>query len=338
MDFSLLKIFLVHISIFVGILLISVVTTYFLWPSALIILFKRYVYWRNGLKLRYAEHEGYKFCYFFRGKPSLDPSFLMLHGFALSKDMWLLSIVDFPKDIHLICVDLPGHGETTCLPGDSCTALDQAKRLHQFTECIGLNRKPFHLAGISMGGMVAGVYAALYPSDVCSLSLLCPAGLRYPTDNEFVRHLKKLEESHKVEGNNPLLPLNKQQTKELFKLGAYYQLPLPQQIVNGFLELRQQDHKFYEKCFLDFSSGESRYHLHDNMSKIRAPTQIIWGKDDKILDPYGAEILANAIPNTQVHLLEKCGHFMLLDWPKEISRLLLDFYKSICCMKNKKTA
>ena len=27
-----------------------------------------------------------------------------------------------------------------------------------------------------MGGNVAGVYAAYYPSDVCSLSLVCPAG------------------------------------------------------------------------------------------------------------------------------------------------------------------
>lgn len=30
------------------------------------------------------------------------------------------------------------------------------------------------------------------------------------------------------------------------------------------------------------SSVESRYSLHENMSKIKAPTQIIWGKDDKV--------------------------------------------------------
>lgn len=48
--------------------------------------------------------------------------------------------------------------------------------LFQFVECIGLNQKPFHLVGISVGGMVAGLYAAQYPAEVCSLSLLCPAG------------------------------------------------------------------------------------------------------------------------------------------------------------------
>lgn len=46
----------------------------------------------------------------------------------------------------------------------------------QFVECIKLNRKPFHLVGTSMGGNVAGVYAAQYPEDICSLTLICPAG------------------------------------------------------------------------------------------------------------------------------------------------------------------
>lgn len=39
-----------------------------------------------------------------------------------------------------------------------------------------MDKKPFHLVGFSMGGMIAGVYAALYPSHVRCLSLLCPGG------------------------------------------------------------------------------------------------------------------------------------------------------------------
>lgn len=46
----------------------------------------------------------------------------------------------------------------------------------QFVKTIGLNRKPFHLVGTSMGGNVAGVYAACYPSEICSITLICPFG------------------------------------------------------------------------------------------------------------------------------------------------------------------
>ena len=41
---------------------------------------------------------------------------------------------------------------------------------------MGLNRKPLHVVGISMGGGVAGLYAAKYPKSLTKLTLFCPAG------------------------------------------------------------------------------------------------------------------------------------------------------------------
>ncbi|KAH0630292.1 hypothetical protein JD844_013194, partial [Phrynosoma platyrhinos] len=268
---------------------------------------------KRGVKVKYVEHDGYRFCYFSRGKPGLQPSMLMLHGFSFNKDMWLNAIKFFPKDLHLVCLDMPGHGETTRLLEENYTAATQAQRIHQFVKCVGLKRKPFHLVGISVGGMVAGLYAALYPSEVCCLSLLCPAGLRYPADNDLIKHLKKQERS--IHSHNFL------------KLGLYHSSRTNMQVKDPATELLY---------FLDISSAKSKYSLHDNISKIRAPTQIIWGKDDKVLDPSGADILAETIANSQVHVLEKCGHFIVLDRPRKSAKLLLEFYHSVCgTVKNK---
>lgn len=46
----------------------------------------------------------------------------------------------------------------------------------QFVQSIGLNKRPFHLVGYSMGGICAGVYAAQYPNDLYTLTLICPGG------------------------------------------------------------------------------------------------------------------------------------------------------------------
>uniref|UniRef100_A0A670J9P2 acylglycerol lipase n=1 Tax=Podarcis muralis TaxID=64176 RepID=A0A670J9P2_PODMU len=281
------------------------------------------------MKVKFVEHEGYRFCYFCRGKPGSQPSVLMLHGFSFNKDMWLDTIKLFPKDLHVVCLDMPGHGETIRLLAESYTAVNQAKMIHQFVECIGLNQKPFHLVGMSMGGTIAGIYAAQYPSDVSRLSLLCPPGLRNAADNEFIKRLKELRKSTNSH-SNPLVPLTvKQGERQQAWKCSRVKRPQKQASLCFFLG----------KGFLDMSSKESRYHLHDSMSKIRAPAQIIWGREDKVMDPSGAEMLAKAIPSSQVHMLEKCGHFITLDRPRKLSKLLLEFHYSVCgTAENKKMA
>ena len=49
----------------------------------------------------------------------------------------------------------------------------------QFVRVMGLNRRPLHVIGCSMGGGVAGLYAAKYPKALSKLTLLCPAGESY---------------------------------------------------------------------------------------------------------------------------------------------------------------
>ncbi|XP_026538440.1 monoacylglycerol lipase ABHD6-like [Notechis scutatus] len=284
---------------------------------------------KMGVKVKYLYNEGYQFSYFTRGKPGSRPSVLMLHGFSLNKDMWLNTIEVFPKDLHLVCLDLPGHGGTTCLLGESYTAVAQAKRVHQFVQCAGLNHKPFHLIGMSMGGMVAGVYAALYPAHISSLALFCPAGVRYLTDSEFFAQLHELIFS-KGSVENAIIPVTEEQLENFVKLCLYHPIFLKIQLLKGYLEDWTSHKSVFVKCFLDLTSSESKYSLHENMRKIKAPTQIIWGKDDKVFDSSGAAVLAAAIPNSQVHWLEKCGHLITLERPRTSAKLLLEFYKSVC--------
>uniref|UniRef100_A0ACB8EGE3 Uncharacterized protein n=1 Tax=Sphaerodactylus townsendi TaxID=933632 RepID=A0ACB8EGE3_9SAUR len=88
-----------------------------------------------------------------------------------------------------------------------------------------------------------------------------------------------------------------------------------------------------KKVFFDLSIRESRYSLQDNASKIKAPTEIIWGKCDKIFDPSGADILAKAIPHCQVNMLDRCGHFITMDRPQKSAELILEFHNSVCGAK-----
>ncbi|TRY66796.1 hypothetical protein DNTS_009585 [Danionella cerebrum] len=302
--------------------ILAFVASFFLWPAALIQVYHWYWRRRLGLKVDYVEDDGYRFCYLHRGNPGSRPSILMLHGFSAHKDMWLG--VFLPKHMHLICVDMPGHEGTTRTSAVDYSIEGQVKRINQFVKTVGLKKKPFHLVGTSMGGNVAGVYAARHPSDLCSVTLICPAGLEYPTESRFVQGLRELEKSNDPD-QIPLIPSTPEQMEEMLKLCSYVRFKIPKQILQGLVDVRVPNNDFYRECFMELVGEKSRHSLHENMHLISAPLQVIWGKNDQVLDVSGASVLAEGVSGCQIDLLENCGHSVVLERPRKSAQLIMDF-------------
>ena len=55
------------------------------------------------------------------------------------------------------------------------------------------------------------------------------------------------------------------------------------------------------------------------------PVQLIWGADDVWQVVAWAHRLNEAIPGSELHVLEDCGHFAMEDQPEKIASLLVDF-------------
>ncbi|XP_023655328.1 monoacylglycerol lipase ABHD6 isoform X2 [Paramormyrops kingsleyae] len=304
--------------------ILAFIASFLLWPSALIKVY--YWYWRRalGMQVRYADSEAYRFCYSVRGKPGTRPTVLMLHGFSAHKDMWLSMMKFLPKHLHLVCVDMPGHGGTTQTNVKDYSIEGQVRRIHQFVETLRLNKKPFHLVGTSMGGNVAGVYAACYPSDICGLTLICPAGLKYPNESQFIQHLRDLEKTKNIH-SIPLIPSTPAEMEEMLKLCSYVRFKIPQQILQGLVDVRIPHNDFYREVFMEIVGEKSRHSLYENMHLITAPVQVIWGKQDQVIDVSGASVLAEALPGCQVDLLDNCGHSVVMERPRKSAKLLMDF-------------
>ncbi|XP_034028565.1 monoacylglycerol lipase ABHD6b isoform X1 [Thalassophryne amazonica] len=298
--------------------------SFLLWPSALIKIY--YWYWRRtlGLQIHYADCGGYCFCYSCRGKPGVRPSILMLHGFSAHKDSWLTVVKYLPKHLHIICVDMPGHEGTTRTSTDDYSIQGQVTRIHQFVETIYLNRKPFHLVGTSMGGHVAGVYAAYYPLEVCSLTLICPDGIRHPCESKFDNHLQDLEQSN-FTVNILLMPTTPEEMEDMFRLCSHVRFKIPQQILQGLVDVRQPHNKFYQQVFMEIVQEKSRYALQEHLHLISSPLQVIWGKQDQVADVSGTTVIAEILPECRVDLLENCGHSVAMERPCRTAKLMLDF-------------
>lgn len=304
---------------------LAFITSFLFWPGVLLKAYNWYWRRRLGLVVRYSHSGNYRFCYSSRGTPGgATPSILLLHGFSATKDMWLPVVKYLPKNQHLVCVDMPGHEGTSRTGAKDYSIQGQVDRIHQFVQSIGLDKKPFHLVGTSMGGNVAGVYAACYPTYLSSVTLMCPAGLVYPTDSEFISHLRELEKNPQQE-SIPLIPSTHQEMENMLRLCCYTPLNLPRQLMRGLLDNRMPNNTFYREVFMEIVGEESRHSLQEKLHLITSPLQVIWGKEDQVLDVSGASVLQAALPNCQVAILDECGHSVALERPRKAAKLIMDF-------------
>lgn len=110
----------------------------------------------------------------------------------------------------------------------------------QFVLAIGLDKRKFHLVGLSMGGFVAGVFAARYPSLLSSLVLMCPAGINAPKLSDFISQIA-------TGGKNYLLPESPEDFNFMLKKVSHRKIFMPFFIVKIMCAARQESRAFYEK-------------------------------------------------------------------------------------------
>ena len=114
-------------------------------------------------------------------------------------------------------------------------------------EAYGFGKKTLNIIGSSMGGAIAGVYAARYSHEesLSSAVLICPAGIHSPQLTEFM-HKTRDNVSKNVE-ENLLIPSTSKEFYDMLKLVMYHKINVPSHIGKAFLKLKQKKAEVYKK-------------------------------------------------------------------------------------------
>jgi 4,5:9,10-diseco-3-hydroxy-5,9,17-trioxoandrosta-1(10),2-diene-4-oate hydrolase len=65
--------------------------------------------------------------------------------------------------------------------------------------------------------------------------------------------------------------------------------------------------------------------LWRDLHRITAPTLLLWGRDDRTITLDGAQLMLRQIPDVQMHVFGRCGHWVQLERQREFERLVSDF-------------
>ncbi|MGV3665311.1 MAG: alpha/beta fold hydrolase [Leptospira bouyouniensis] len=257
-------------------------------------------------------------------KPGDGETLLVVHGFGGDKDHWTRFSRHLPKNIRVIAPDLPGFGESSKPEGISYTQESQAIRLQKFTETLGLTK--FHIAGNSMGGGIAGIFAAKFPKQVKSLILFDNAGIKSPVPSE----MQTIELSGK---ESPLLVKDTEDFDRLLRFTFVKPPYLPSFLKSYFAEKSVANREWNAHILKQIR--KEGYVLESKLDQIEAPCLTIWGKEDKVIHYSVMEVLKNKLKTKlETVLLENMGHAPMIEDPQLSAKLVQDWIHNETLNKN----
>jgi pyruvate dehydrogenase E2 component (dihydrolipoamide acetyltransferase) len=246
-------------------------------------------------RIRYAERPG-------EGTP-----LLLIHGFGGDLDNWLFNIDTLAEGGPVYALDLPGHGQSVKTARPAALEL-MVSTVLAFLDHLGLEKA--HLAGHSMGGLVAGRLAIDHPDRVASVTLVCAAGLGDAINADYIDGFVA------AEGRKDLKPV----LAHLFNDRSL----VSRAMVEDLLKFKRLDgvREFLgELSATLFAKGRQAETIAAALSASGVPAQVIWGEADAIIPVAHA---AN-VDGAAVHVLANAGHMVQMEQAAEVNRLIRAF-------------
>ena len=239
---------------------------------------------------------------------------VLLHGIFAEKDHW----VDFARPLtdhyRVLAPDLPGFGQSTRLPELDYGYDMQIEMLKGFLDATGVQEA--HLAGNSLGGTIAALFALRYPERVASVALVgAPHGLRTPQPSEMDALIDA--------GKSPLVVTEPDAFEPMLDFVFAKRPLLPYPILHAAKEDALRNAASNARIWN--AQRKDRYLLDTRIDALTHPTLVLWGEKDRLFDVSGAAMLPKRLPHAQVHVLAGVGHLPMMESPKPSAAQYAEF-------------
>lgn len=235
------------------------------------------------------------------------PVVILLHGLGGDGSRWTATMNVLAKDFRVIALDQIGFGASDKPLVNYDHGL-LGEFLVEFMKAIGVDKAS--ILGHSMGAFVGMDAAVNHPEMVDRLILLDGGGMENAPRSA---HLVQIQ-------NGTTLA----QTREYFELMFYDKSRVTDQMVRDNY-VRRLNASYTISRMQEARAKNLALLTEEQARGIRAPTLIIWGKQDELLDPSMAGELDRVIPDARVELLDKCGHIPQVEQPERFHQLVYEF-------------
>lgn len=250
------------------------------------------------------------------------PTVLLIAGQGMTVDGWWATIPVLARCFRVIAFDNRDTGRTSrCafpysvaqMAGDAVAVLDAAgeERAHVYGISLGslvaqevALRHPDRVEALVLGSSSAGGWAAYKPSAASpAQTFLVRAGAMGPDEAEWAAVPYTYAE----------------RTRRIH----------PERIVTNIAHRSSSPPGMVG--YMHQAAAVAAHDAYDRLNRVAAPTLVVHGEEDIFIPPVNALVLAEKIPDAQLHLWPDAGHMYIIDEPRadrEIARFLRCHYSN----------
>lgn len=249
------------------------------------------------------------------------PVLLLLHGSGPGVSGWSnfgTNLPTFAEHYRTVVMDMPGFGRTPMGTLDAVYPKYAAGVAWEFLDALGIEGA--HLLGNSMGGYVAAEMALAEPDRARKLVLMGPGGLSVnligPIESEGWRRLIEFlgspSRSGMVAWINTMVADPALVTEELIE--ERMSMAMQDGVVEAAIAI-----------FSSFGQFPNPSPPWTRAATIANPTLVTWGRDDRMMPLEGGLLGFRQLPNAELHVFSKCGHWAQVERRTDFERVVLEF-------------
>jgi pimeloyl-ACP methyl ester carboxylesterase len=245
------------------------------------------------------------------------PPLLLIHGLGYDRFGWG-SLPDLlAEDFRIVLFDNRGVGDSD-VPEGPYAVPQMVEDAIAVLDAAGIDRA--HVLGVSLGGYIAQELALAHPDrlDRLVLASTAPGGARsVPMPAKGVDAFGRFPTLERQAGLRLMVE------NSLGEYGVREQPELVDEIYAYRLERGPTLAGWQAQAY-----AGATFDAYDRAAEIAAPTLVLQGTGDNVVDPRNAELLAELIPKARLELVPDRGHLLVWQEAERIAPIVKEFLQS----------
>jgi 2-hydroxy-6-oxonona-2,4-dienedioate hydrolase len=248
------------------------------------------------------------------------PVLICIHGAGPGASSWSNfsnNVEEFSREHRVLLVDMPEYGKSAKIHIGFPKLTNLARILRDFMDALGIEKAD--IVGNSFGGQVALKTAIDYPERVGHIVMIGSAPVIHSLFSPMPVEGVKLIGAYYRDTGPSIEKMRKLLTTLVYDTSR---------ITDEVVQARYEASIDPETVRVHSMAAPKKQDLTAELGECKSPTLVVWGMDDRAGALDVGLLMTRHIPNAQMHIFGKCGHWAQVEHAEEFTQLVLGFLKT----------